>query len=112
MRAEDRLMGELCKVCPGTYLAWPIGKAPSLPWFTYRWWSGGEVFADDENYAQLRRMRIELYFKELDLDLIDDFEDALKRVGTYSLYDATFVNTENCYRHVYRLACRPVHSER
>lgn len=101
------LYGALTTVCPGTYVAWPIGDAPPLPWFTYKRQHDGEVFADNRNYGLMPRYRVELLFKENDPTLIEDFERALSSVGTWKLYEADMLDSENCLRHDYRLTLLP-----
>lgn len=111
MTSDERLFTELTRVCPGTYVAWPIGKAPALPWFTYKRQNGGEVFAGNANYGLLPRYRVELLFKEKDPVLVRDFEEALTRLGTWKLYDADYMDGENCIEHDYRLTLLPNREE-
>lgn len=104
---NEILYTTLSVVCPGTYVAWPLGNAPKLPWFTYERQHDGEVFADNWNYGLMPRYRVELLFKEHDPTLIDDFEAALSKVGTWKLYEATMLDSENCLYHDYRLTLLP-----
>ena len=97
----------LSVVCPGTYVAWPIGGAPPLPWFTYKREHDGEVFADNRNYGLMPRYRVELLFKENDPSLIDDFEAALSSISTWKLYESDMLDSENCLYHDYRLTLLP-----
>lgn len=104
MTPNEFLFNTLRQVCAGTYLAYQHGKAPKLPWFVYSREYGEEVFADNENYTRMPRYRVQLLFKEHDPQLIDRFETALSKVGTWRLYDADFLDSENCLIHDYRIA--------
>ncbi len=107
MTPNARVFSTLLDVIPGTYVAYPLGKAPPLPWFTYERTRGGEAYADNSNYGLLPRYQVELYFEENDPDLIERFERKLSELGTYRLYDPEYIDTEGCYRHTYRLTLLP-----
>ena len=107
MSLDEILFSELRTVCPGTYVSWPTGKAPPLPWFAYKREHDGEVFADNTNYGLMPRYRVELLFKEKDDSLIEDFEAALSRVGTWKLYEADYLDSEKCIDHDYRITLLP-----
>lgn len=94
----------LTGVCPGTYAAYTPGRAPKPPWFCYTRRHGEEFYADSGNYSKLPRYRVELLFRENDPDLIERFEAALSKLGTWSLYDADYVDSEACIMHDYRLS--------
>ena len=104
MTANELIYKTLTSVCPGAYAAYALGKAPALPWFVYDRRRGGEFFADDTNYALMPRYRVQLLFKENDPGLIERFEAALSKVGTWSLYNAEYLDSEGCLFHDYRLS--------
>lgn len=104
MTPDGFLYQTLKGVCPGTYAAYRPGKAPSLPWFCFTRRHGEEVFADSTNYSRLPRYRVELLFKDKDPSLVESFEEALSRLGTWSLYDSDYVDSEACMLHDYRLS--------
>lgn len=80
---------------PGTYAAYQEGSAPALPWFVYIRERGGEVYADDSNYATLPRYRVELYMAERDSDLIASVGEAIGgRFGPYST-DESWILSEH-----------------
>lgn len=91
---------------PGTKVGWPIGGAPPLPWFTYKRTKGGEVFADDGNYAKMRRYDVDLYQAETDDDLRDEFEEVLSELGPFSSTEV-WIPAENCWETSYRLTYHP-----
>lgn len=82
---------------PVTKLAWPVGSAPELPWVAFVRERGGEVFCDNTNYHRFPRYRAELYMKENDPELIEAFEKAVGKLGTYRVYSDDFVDSEHCY---------------
>lgn len=79
----------------GTYVAYPVGKAPPLPWFTYREEDGGEFFADDANYSDLPRFVAHLYQESVDAQVEDRFAAAVATIGPYRKTQA-WSATENC----------------
>lgn len=107
MSHDTLLFTTLSEVCPGTYVSWPTGKAPSLPWFAYKREHDGEVYADNQNYSLMPRYKVELLFREKDDALIEEFEAALSRIGTWKLYDASYLDSESCIDHDYRITLLP-----
>jgi hypothetical protein len=79
----------------GTYVAYPVGKAPPLPWFTYREEDNGEVFADDTNYAEMPHYMVRLYQKDADQSVERALGDAIAKIGPYRRFQ-TWSATENC----------------
>lgn len=94
---------------PGTRVGWPVGGAPPLPWFTYARAKKGEFFADDSNYAALRRYRIDLYQAEVDDNVRDVFEEHVARLGPFSSTE-TWVPVENCWQFSYTVTFDPTNS--
>ena len=101
MTNDDFVFSTLLAVgIPGTRSAWQLGKAPPLPWFVYVRASGGEVFADNDNFDLLPRYRAELYIRENDPDLIASFEDAVRQLGPFR-HRESWLADENCQMHSY-----------
>lgn len=90
----------------GTKIAWPLGKAPKLPWFTYKRLKKGEVFADDRNYAKMQRYQIDLYQAEPDDAVIESFEEALDRIGPHAANEV-WNAVEDCWITSYTLTYHP-----
>lgn len=80
---------------PFTHYAWPSGKAPELPWCVWLEDGHGETFADDTDYAELPRMRVELYQKNFDQQVLGSVRDALRELGPTS-ERSQWVETEGC----------------
>lgn len=72
---------------PGTLLAYPVGQVPPLPWFVYECEDGGDVRADDMDYAALPRFRVELFEEGRDTDLEDSIAEAIR--AAYGPVDIT-----------------------
>lgn len=79
---------------PGTWMAWPTGKAPDLPWFVYMQEESGAFHADNSNYSSLPRMRVELYQEAPDPELEGRFEAAIGELSPFERYD-TWSDSEN-----------------
>lgn len=90
----------------GTKVGWPIGGAPPLPWFTYKHKRGGEFFADDGNFAKMRRYTVDLYEKVPDEEVGERFEEALSIIGPYS-ENESFITTENAWVTSYTVTYHP-----
>lgn len=91
---------------PGTKVGWPIGGAPPLPWFTYKRVKGGEFFGDDSNYALMQRYDVDLYQKDADDDVRDEFELALAKVGPFKSIES-WIPTEDCWVTSYSVTYHP-----
>ena len=91
---------------PGTKNAWPYGKRPALPWFTYKHLKQGEFFADNRNYAKLQRYDVDLYQGEADDAERDAFEEALSQVGPYACIES-WIPMENCWVTSYSVTFHP-----
>ncbi|MBR3161013.1 MAG: hypothetical protein IKF14_18340 [Atopobiaceae bacterium] len=92
---------------PVTWDAWPTGKAPPLPWIAFSYMRGGEVYADNENYAELCKFKVGLYYKEYDPELETAFKSTLARLGTYRRYDDVYLSSEHCYLADYEIIYQP-----
>jgi len=107
MTHDEFVYRTLSEVCPGTKDEWPVGDAPPLPWFTFTHRRGGEVYADDDVYAELQPYQIELLYKENDPDLVSRFKVALRKIGTYRFYDDGYLDSEKCMHAVFLITLQP-----
>lgn len=83
---------------PVTYSAWPIQKAPPLPYIVYYYPSNADVKADNLNYCKVDRLVIELYTEDKDLATEDLVERALP--FPYSK-DVNYLDSEKMYQVTY-----------
>ena len=106
--AYEDVYSVACSVgVPGTLEAWPIGKAPSLPWFVYLLDEDGGLDADDDNYADVPRFRIELYEETRDSELEGSMEEAIREAfGPVSVI-AEWIPDENARMVAYGFAYTP-----
>ena len=72
---------------PGTHVAWPTGKAPALPWWTYRMRQSNSFHADDSNYTSTPRFRVELFEAAPDPEVEGKIAAAVESIGPYERYD-------------------------
>lgn len=86
---------------PVTYLAWPEGSAPPLPFICYLVVSSNNLFADGQVYLTVQRIHVELYTKVKDLDAESRVEDALREIPWQK--SETYLNTEKCYQILYEI---------
>lgn len=63
---------------PGRYEAYPVGKAPTPPFFVYTVDDNGEHYADNGTYARFPRMHVELFEKVADPALETRVRNALE----------------------------------
>lgn len=86
---------------PVTYLAWPEGSAPPLPFLCYLVVSSNNFVADGQVYLSVQRVHVELYTKVKDLDAESKVEDALREIPWQK--SETYLNTEKCYQILYEI---------
>lgn len=94
---------------PGRFEGYPVGKAPSPPFFVYSVDDNGEFYTDNRTFARLPRMHVELFEKVADPELEERVRDALEsafgpveQVGEWSQseqchieqYDFTYTKEE------------------
>ena len=91
---------------PGTKVAWQLGCAPPPPYFVYCRDEGGDLFADDLNYALLPRFRAELYMGEYDAGVRETFSDAVASVGPYTTNES-WIPGESAYMVAYEFTWHP-----
>lgn len=91
---------------PGTWVAWRHGSVKPLPWFVFSRESGGEVMADNSNYACLPRFRVELMLAESDPELQARFEEALGSIGPFTSNEG-WIPGENAYQIAYSITWHP-----
>lgn len=96
-------LGELLQTTglPVTYLAWPDGKAPELPFLCYLSTGTDTLPADGGVYHQWDNVRVELYTRLKDPATEAKVEAALK--GFHWQKTETYINTERCFKIDYEI---------
>jgi len=85
---------------PFAYYSFPITEAPQLPFIVYMYPNDDDFIADNQNYVNIRALRIELYqeYTDIDFALIKHCEDVLKQNNiVYSLAEDV-ITSEQMYR--------------
>lgn len=91
---------------PGAEWAFPLGKAPAPPFFVYMHERGGDLFAEDDNYAQMHRYRAELYMSEPDNAVRREFEAAISQLSPFTSNES-WIPSENCLMVAYSFTYHP-----
>lgn len=86
---------------PVTYLSWPEGAAPPLPFICYLVAYSNNFYADGELYLTVQRVHVELYTSYKDLHAEYLVENALHDIPWQK--SETYLNTEKCYQILYEI---------
>ena len=83
------------------YRAFPVGKAPKLPFICYLATGTDNFDADNKVYHVLQNVAIELYTAKKDVASESLVEGKLAEIGLVWEKDETYLDDENCYEIVY-----------
>nr|DAJ16794.1 MAG TPA: tail completion protein [Myoviridae sp. ctO7l1] len=86
---------------PVAYRAFPVGKAPSLPFICYRFSYTNNFNADDRVYQVINRVTIELY-----IEVKDPATEALVEAALDGLCwekSEEYLDDERCYEIIYEI---------
>ena len=84
---------------PVTYLAWPEGEAPALPFLCHKTSGANPTFADGQVYYSYDDVAVELYTAIKDPALELKVEAAL--AGFHWKKHDTYISTERCFMITY-----------
>lgn len=87
---------------PHTYRAYPVDKAPALPWFVWYIDSESNFPADGQNYYNIKSLTVELYTASKDVDSETAIEAVLDGMGIWDKTE-TWVDSEQCLMTTYTL---------
>ena len=84
------------------YRAFKVGEAPNLPYILfYKEDNQGTLKADNQNYAKVSNVTIELYSDEKDIELEEQLESILDTNEIeYDTYES-YLDTESMYEVAY-----------
>lgn len=82
---------------PGRQDAYPLGKAPTPPFFVYTVESLGEFVADGTVYASLPRFHVELFEKVSNSETETLFRDAILSLGCVPEETGLWSESEVCH---------------
>ena len=86
-----------------TYRAWPVGKAPKLPFICYLATDTQNFDADNRVYHVLQEVAVELYTAKKDPVSESLVEDKFAEVGIVWDKDETYLDDEDCYEIIYSI---------
>ena len=88
---------------PYAYFQFPekTGQAPPFVCFFYT--NSDDLFADNSNYQDIRRLNIELYTSTKDFALEKTIEDTLKLNGFSYYREENFIETEKIWQIAYEM---------
>jgi len=86
-----------------TYRAWPVGKAPKLPFICYLATDTQNFDADNIVYHKIQNVAVELYTAKKDVASETLIEDKFAEVGIVWDKDETYLDDEDCYEIIYSI---------
>lgn len=83
------------------YRAFPVGKAPKLPFICYQCTQTDNFFADGQTWQVIQGIDIELYTAKKDMGSEQKVESKLSELGLgWEKYE-DYIDSENCYMITY-----------
>lgn len=86
-----------------TYRAWPVGKAPKLPFICYLATDTQNFDADNIVYHKIQNVAVELYTAKKDVASEALVEDKFAEAGIVWDKDETYLDDEDCYEIIYSI---------
>lgn len=83
------------------YRAFPVGKAPKLPFICYLVTGTDNFDADNKVYCVLQNVAVELYTAKKDVATEQKLEDKFAEIGLVWEKDEAYLEDENCYEIIY-----------
>lgn len=83
------------------YRAFPVGKAPKLPFIVYLVTGTDNFDADNAVYHVIQNVSIELYTAKKDVATEQKVEAKFAEIGLVWDKDETYLDDENCYEIIY-----------
>lgn len=85
------------------YRAFPVGKAPKLPFICYQCTQTDNFFADGQTWQVIQGVDIELYTAKKDVDTEQKVEEKLAELDFgWEKYEE-YLDSENCYMITYSI---------
>lgn len=84
-----------------TYRAWPVGKAPALPFIVYLVDGSDNFGADDIVYKAINKINVELYTKNKDTVSEGLIETMFTNNSIYWEKDELYLDDEQCFETIY-----------
>ena len=88
---------------PYAYFQFPEGTGQAPPFICFFYTNSDDLFADNSNYQDIRRLNIELYTSTKDFTLEKTIEDTLKLNGFSYYREENFIETEKIWQIAYEM---------
>lgn len=88
---------------PYAYFQFPEGTGQAPPFMCFFYTNSDDLFADNSNYQDIRRLNIELYTSTKDFALEKTIEDTLKLNGFSYYREENFIETEKIWQIAYEM---------
>lgn len=88
---------------PYAYFQFPEKTGQAPPFICFFYTNSDDLFADDSNYQDIRRLNIELYTSTKDFALEKTIEDTLKLNGFSYYREENFIETEKIWQIAYEM---------
>ena len=88
---------------PYAYFQFPEKTGQAPPFICFFYTNSDDLFADNSNYQDIRRLNIELYTSTKDFTLEKTIEDILKLNGFTYYREENFIETEKIWQIAYEM---------
>lgn len=88
---------------PYAYFQFPEGTRQAPPFICFFYTNSDDLFADNSNYQDIRRLNIELYTSTKDFALEKTIENTLKLNGFSYYREENFIETEKIWQIAYEM---------
>ena len=88
---------------PYAYFQFPEKTGQAPPFICFFYTNSDDLFADNSNYQDIRRLNIELYTSTKDFTLEKTIEDTLKLNGFSYYREENFIETEKIWQIAYEM---------
>lgn len=88
---------------PYDYFQFPERTGQAPPFICFFYTNSDDLFADNSNYQDIRRLNIELYTSTKDFALEKTIEDILKLNGFTFYREENFIETEKIWQIAYEM---------
>lgn len=88
---------------PYEYYEFKEGESPSPPFICFFYGPSDDLYADNENYQDIRQLNIELYTAYKDFALEKTIENVLKLNGLSFYREENFIESEQIWQIAYEM---------
>lgn len=85
------------------YRAFPVGKAPKLPFVCYLCTQTDNFYADGQTFQVIQGVDVELYTAKKDVETESSIEDKLDELGLGWEKFEEYLDSESCYMITYSI---------